>query len=159
MEETEVGECDKQRTVTEYKRERRVQCVTRQNQIIELAFRPTTLLHTSTTSVKAVLKRVRPHFDHLDDKSRDWRTPFSPSFSLSLFGSIREACPREPPDRNTSLCAVENSPQVCYQTSTCSEKARIYIYSLAISPFCSSFIFHFYFSRPRLEETVARANY
>lgn len=87
------------------------------------------------------------------------RTPFSPFFSLSLFGSIREACLREPPDRNTSLCAVENSPQVCCQTSTCSEKARIYIYSLAISPFCSSFIFHFYFSRPRLEETVARANY
>lgn len=161
MEGTEVGEYDKQRTATEYKRERRVSmCHTksRQNQIIELAFRPTTLLHTSTTSVKAALKRVRSHFDGFDDKSRDWRTLFFLFLSFSFFDSICKACPREPPNRNTSLCAVENSPQVCCQTRTCSEKAWIYIdrYSLAISPFCFCFIFIFYFSHPRFEEIVAR---
>jgi len=41
--------------------------------------------------------------------------------------------PREPPDRHTSLCAVENSQQVCCQTRTCSEKAWIYVSSLSLS--------------------------
>lgn len=96
---------------------------------------------SSTMSVKAAYSHISialminhetgEHFS----LSLSFTLPLFPSLSLFLSGSFRKAYPREPPNRNTSLCAVENSPQVCCQTRTCSEKARIYIdrYSLAIS--------------------------
>jgi len=61
----------------------------------------------------------------------------------------------EPPGRDTPLCAVENSPQVCCQTLTCSEKARIYVDQLLsrVLFYLSAFYFPFSFPHPRLEET------
>lgn len=81
------------------------------------------------------------------------------TFRSSRFTILMERGLGEPPVRDTPLCAVENSPQVCCQTRTCSEKARIYVDQL-LSPaslLClpASFIFLFHF-RARISRRVVR---
>jgi len=110
---------------------------------------------------------IRPHFDRFDDKSRDWRT-FLPvslflshSFSLSLFLSLVRFVKRIPGNRRTGIrhCAPSKTPRKFVVKLARVRKKRGFTSTGTLSryPFCSCFIFLFYFSRPRFEEM--RANY
>lgn len=89
----------------------------------------------SVKSAGAALKTPSSRFDKKHPARERRKNTFLSPAARDPHGE--RGSTREPPGRDTPLCAVENSPQVCCQTRTCSEKARIYVGQLlSRAPLC-----------------------
>lgn len=134
-----------------------------QDQIIDSVFQPAGVFQLATASVKSAKVALKKRHRFALTRSRFAREEkyFSPAPGFAT----RSRGNRGIPPTGSGIrhwAPVENSPQVCCQTRTCSEKARIYVGQL-LSPASSAARPRFSFF-PRLEEEPplfarTRANY